>query len=177
MGGIKKVRAQVLAFAAETQRERASKEELLSQLDGLERPFDREGGPVHVTASAIITGTRGTVLHKHKTLAVWLQPGGHIDPGEMPWEAAARETAEETGLRGQYDQHPPSLFHLDVHPARGHVHLDLRYLLQCGDDDPAPGPGESPEVRWFTLDEAVAVADEGLVEALWRLERWRLGLS
>jgi len=43
-----------------------------------------------------------------------------------------------------------------------HVHLDLRYLVESPDLDPAPGPGESPDVAWFTWDEAMAVADEWL---------------
>ena len=61
----------------------------------------------------------------------------------------------------------PLLIHLDVHEAAyGHVHLDLRYLLLGADDDPHPPPGESPEARWYSWDEALAVADVALVDAL-----------
>src|SRR5688500_10821251 len=38
------------------------------------------------------------LLHWHRRLGLWLPPGGHIDPGELPDEAAVRETLEETGL-------------------------------------------------------------------------------
>lgn len=42
---------------------------------------------------------KGTVLLiKHKKLGLWLNPGGHIDPGELPHEAAEREFYEETGV-------------------------------------------------------------------------------
>jgi ADP-ribose pyrophosphatase YjhB (NUDIX family) len=42
------------------------------------------------------------VLHRHRVLGIWVQPGGHIDSGETPWDAAVRETAEETGLVGWF---------------------------------------------------------------------------
>ncbi len=43
---------------------------------------------------------RGKVLVLwHKKLGIWLYPGGHVDEGEMPHEAAVRETMEETGFR------------------------------------------------------------------------------
>jgi 8-oxo-dGTP pyrophosphatase MutT (NUDIX family) len=29
---------------------------------------------------------------------MWLPPGGHIDPHELPHDAAVREVHEETGL-------------------------------------------------------------------------------
>ena len=125
---------------------------------------------MHVTGSAIVAGPRGTVLHLHKTLGIWLQPGGHIDAGEAPWEAAVRETEEETGLLGRHPPGGPVLFHLDAHPAGEHFHLDLRYLLLCDDADPSPAAGESQEVRWFGLDEALAIADDGLVDGLRRLQ-------
>ena len=51
----------------------------------------KNASPTHVTASAIVTGDEGVVLHLHKRLAIWLQPGGHIDEGEAPWQAALRE--------------------------------------------------------------------------------------
>ena len=57
--------------------------------------------------------------------------------------------------------------HVDVHDApRGHLHLDLRYLLLAPDDEPAPAPGESQEARWFSWAEADEVADESLRNAL-----------
>jgi ADP-ribose pyrophosphatase YjhB (NUDIX family) len=66
-------------------------------------------------------------------------------------------------------RHPsggPLLVHVDVHRApRGHVHLDLRYLL-AADGQPAPAAGESQAVRWFTWREAARVADDGLAGAL-----------
>jgi 8-oxo-dGTP pyrophosphatase MutT (NUDIX family) len=147
-------------------RERGSRLRLLAALDRLPRPFGRLGGPVHVTGAAIVAGPRGTVLHRHKRYRTWLQPGGHLEPGEAPWEAAAREAAEETGLAVRHPPGGPRLVHVDVHPAGRHVHLDLRYLLLAPDGDPRPAPGESPEARWFSWPEALAVADAGLVGAL-----------
>jgi 8-oxo-dGTP pyrophosphatase MutT (NUDIX family) len=163
------VRQSVEHFDAQTRREGESRERFLRELERLNDPFDRYGCPVHVTGSAIVSGPRGTLLHLHKTLRRWLQPGGHIDPGEAPWEAAARETEEETGLEARYTDDGPDLFHLDAHPAGAHFHLDLRYLLTCPDTDPSPPAEESQEVRWFDLDAALAIADEGLVDGLRRL--------
>ena len=139
----------------------------LEDLERLPFPFSEDADPTHVTASAIVVGSRGTVLHVHRRTGAWLQPGGHIDPGEAPPDAALRETVEETGLAVRHPDAGPCLIHVDVHDApRGHVHLDLRYLLLAPDDDPAPAPGESQEARWFSWDEADAVADESLRNAL-----------
>ena len=164
------VRLAVATFDAETPREVASQERFLSELERLADPFDRHTDLVHVTGSAIVSGPRGTVLHLHKKLGLWLQPGGHVDTGETPWDAALREAGEETGLPVRHPAGGPQLIHLDVHlAAESHVHLDLRYLLVCADAEPAPGVGESQLVRWFTLDGALAIADEGLVDGLRRL--------
>jgi 8-oxo-dGTP pyrophosphatase MutT (NUDIX family) len=147
-------------------RERRSR---LRLRDWLRRPvslFDRLAGPVHVTGSAIVVGPPGVVLHLHRRMGLWLQPGGHLEPGEPPWLAAARETAEETGLRAASPARPP-LVHVDVHPGpHGHLHLDLRYLLWVPGGPPRPAAGESQDVRWFSWPEALAVADAGLVGAL-----------
>lgn len=166
------VRAAVQRFDPRTPRESRSRQQFLEQLSYLDDPFDRFVNPVHVTGSAIVSGPRGTVLHLHKRLGLWLQPGGHLDSGESPWQAAVRETAEETGLAGRLLPGAPEPFHLDVHTAGDHLHLDLRYLLLCDDDDPAPGPEESPQARWFGLAEASLMADPGLVDAIDRLRQW-----
>lgn len=141
----------------------------MRELDRLENPFDRNADPVHVTASAVVVGPRGTVLHRHRRLGTWMQPGGHIDAGERPEEAAVRETVEETGLS---PRHPPSgqcLLHVDVHRAPVcEAHLDLRFLLLAPDDDPRPAAGESPDAAWFAWDDAEALADDALIGALRR---------
>jgi 8-oxo-dGTP pyrophosphatase MutT (NUDIX family) len=148
-------------------RERLSIVRFLDETARLERPFDEHADPVHVTGSAIVVGERGVVLHLHKRMGLWLQPGGHIDAGETPWDAALREAREETGLAVRHLDAEPRLVHVDVHPGpRGHTHLDLRYLLAAPDADPAPGEDESPFVRWFEWDEAIAIADPGLRGAL-----------
>lgn len=160
------VRGVVEAFGPSDERTEQAKRRFLAELDRLERPCDREADPVHVTASAIVVGRRGTVLHLHRKARRWLQPGGHVDAGESPEQAARRETLEETGLGVDHPPDGPRVIHLDVHSAQEHLHLDLRYLLLAPDADPVPEPGESPEVRWFGWDEAEAVADPGLVSAL-----------
>jgi 8-oxo-dGTP pyrophosphatase MutT (NUDIX family)/N-acetylglutamate synthase-like GNAT family acetyltransferase len=122
---------------------------------------------VHVTGSAIIVGPRGTLLLRHRLLGIWVQPGGHVEAGEAPWEGAAREADEETGLAVRHPADGPRLAHVDVHPGgRGHTHLDLRYLLLGGTTDPSPPPEESQEVGWYDWPEAVALADDGLRGAL-----------
>jgi 8-oxo-dGTP pyrophosphatase MutT (NUDIX family) len=161
------VREAVSARIPADDREREARELILAELERLPAPFSEVADPTHVTASAVVVGTRGTVLHIHRRTGAWLQPGGHIEDGELPCDAAVRETVEETGLRVRHPDDGPVLVHIDVHPApRGHVHLDLRYLLLASDDDPRPAAGESPDARWFSWEEADAVADESLRNAL-----------
>jgi 8-oxo-dGTP pyrophosphatase MutT (NUDIX family) len=148
-------------------REVEARRRFLSELALLDAPWDEHAGPTHVTASGIVVGRRGTVLHRHKRLGIWMQPGGHIDAGERPDEAALREATEELGLAVEHPASGPMLIHLDVHEAaHGHTHLDLRYLLLGAESDPMPPPDESPDARWCSWDEARALADPALIDAL-----------
>ena len=165
------IRAEVCGRSPIDAHERAALIEFVQQLDALARPFDENAHRIHVTASAIVVGDRGVVLHLHKRLGLWLQPGGHIEPGETPWDAALREAAEETGLPVEFAGGVPQLIHVDVHPGpRKHRHLDLRYLLHAPPVTPSPPPGESQEVRWFPWYKAIAVADVGLEGVLRALQ-------
>ncbi|MCL5413284.1 MAG: NUDIX hydrolase [Candidatus Marsarchaeota archaeon] len=49
-----------------------------------------------IVAGCVIVNKGKILLLKHKKLGVWLYPGGHIEEGEMPTEAAIREAKEET---------------------------------------------------------------------------------
>ena len=148
-------------------RERISIERFAVELPLLNHPYDEHANPIHVTGSALVVSARGIVLHLHKSLGLWLQPGGHIDDGESPAEAARREAEEETGLAVRHPDGGPALVHVDVHSGpRGHTHLDVRFLLENRGEEPDPPPHESQDVRWFGWDEAAAVADPGLSGAL-----------
>lgn len=140
----------------------------------LTSPFDQLADATHLTGSAVVVDEAGrVVLHRHKRLGLWLQPGGHVDPGERAAEAAARETLEETGLPTRQPGDAPRLVHVDVHPGpRGHLHLDLRYLLLADAATPlAPGAGESPDVAWFRPDEACAIGDGSVAAAVRAAQR------
>lgn len=144
----------------------------------LPTPFDETADATHLTGSAVVVdGTGRVVLHRHKRLGLWLQPGGHVDPGEGAAEAAARETLEETGLITRHPGDGPCLVHVDVHPGpRGHLHLDLRYLLVAdGDADLAPAEGESPAVAWFGPDEACEIGDGSVAAAVRAAQRHLAG--
>ncbi len=117
--------------------------------------------PLHVTAGAVVLdpGHGRVLLVHHVALGIWVQPGGHLEPGETPLEAATRELREECGdvmarpVAGQGDVP----FDVDVHPIptnprRGepaHLHCDLRYLLEAVRTDLTVSD-ESHDARWVT---------------------------
>lgn len=138
-------------------------------LADLSYPFDEDADPTHVTASSIVLDGRGrTALHLHKRLGLWLQPGGHVDPGEWPADAALREAGEELGTPVRHPVGGPRMVHLDVHDGgRGHLHLDLRYLLLAAPDAGfEPGEGESQDVRWVPVAEIDDWGDASVADAV-----------
>ena len=78
------VLAAVETYATRNESEDAARTALIAALTTQANPFDRHANATHVTASAIVTGPRGTLLHLHLRAHKWLQPGGHIDDDELP---------------------------------------------------------------------------------------------
>ena len=129
--------------------------------------FDRHLNQRHITGSAFVLSDVGLLLHFHKKIPLWLQPGGHLDNNETPLEAAARETREETGVEAEF---VPEIFHVDVHdtPA-GHVHYDVRFIGQAGETFLRPPSDESQKVAWFSPDALNSITDPALKGAIHKL--------
>jgi 8-oxo-dGTP pyrophosphatase MutT (NUDIX family)/RimJ/RimL family protein N-acetyltransferase len=172
-----RIRADVAARRPVDAREQQAIADFERLIDGLAQPFSETASSVHVTGSAIVVTTdrRRVLLHRHKRLQSWLQPGGHIEDGELPWDGSLREAAEETGLPVEFAllgaDDLPALVHVDVHGGpRKHTHLDLRYLVEAPHVAPAPPEGESQDVQWFAWHQAIALAEPGLEGALRALQ-------
>ncbi|MEU0280174.1 NUDIX hydrolase [Streptomyces sp. NPDC088147] len=134
-------------------------------------------GAGHLTASAlVIDPERGRVLLTlHKKLGMWLQMGGHCEPGDTSLERAAlREATEESGIEGltllaggpvQLDRH--------AIPAPCHWHLDVQYAALAPSGAVEAISEESLDLRWFSYEEAATVADGSVVRLV---ERGRAAL-
>lgn len=62
----------------------------------------------HATGSMVVFDptARMVLLIHHRVSGVWQFPGGHVDMGEAPAEAALREVYEETGVRASLVDQP-----------------------------------------------------------------------
>lgn len=142
----------------------------------------------HLTASAVVIdrSTCMTLLVRHAASGVWQFPGGHLEPGEDPGEAALREVKEETGAEAQIVAQPriPLLPGMTVlatpwvvlnipapaKPARpgrdaedAHTHVDLLFIAVADRRQMLHhGDGGVTDVAWFDIRNLTAydVRDE-----------------
>ncbi|MFB6204742.1 MAG: NUDIX hydrolase [Candidatus Nanohaloarchaea archaeon] len=118
-------------------------------------------------AGTFIVQEGEVLLLKHSKLGLWLQPGGHIEPGETPDETARREAREETGVEvelvGEREELDSSVnlhepFNVNLHPIReDHYHCDFQFLARVKEEGEASHAHEHDGTRWFSKDEL----DEG----------------
>jgi 8-oxo-dGTP diphosphatase len=80
----------------------------------------------------------------------WILPGGHMERGERPCDAAKREFLEETGVRCYISEHPEHHEHLNdriVYFFRSNTHEFVSALRD----------NELSEFGFFTAEEARAL--------------------
>ena len=77
------------------------------------------------------------LLSRHKDRTTWETQGGHIEPGEMPLEAAKRELYEESGAV-EFDMEPVCDYCVGEEEAGGMVFTaDIRRLGDIPDSEMA----------------------------------------
>jgi 8-oxo-dGTP pyrophosphatase MutT (NUDIX family) len=135
----------------------------------------------HFTVAVFVVHNQRVLLHYHRKLGKWLPPGGHVEPNELPDDAAIREVLEETGIRarllgarGLPIDEPRQL----VVPAGiqvesiylGHEHIDLVYFAQPDPNDLRaaevdPRLAESDRVGWYAADELATLGANDEIQA------------
>ena len=124
---------------------------IAERLASEKNPTSRSRMDFHITSSAFVfsPNLEKVLLIRHRALNRWLQPGGHVEDGETPWESARREVEEEAGLKNAklHRWHEINSFcpvDIDIHsiperPDKGedkHQHIDLRYMMMAdGNND------------------------------------------
>ncbi len=136
-----------------------AKQRMLHFIDNNSDCFKRTLSQGHFTASCWLVNKNmdRALLTYHAKLNVWLQLGGHCDGDSDIIAVALKEAHEESGL-SNIQLISDQIFDIDVHviPANtresGHLHYDVRFLLQEQDDAPLIISHESKDLRWFSRD-------------------------
>jgi 8-oxo-dGTP pyrophosphatase MutT (NUDIX family) len=141
------------------------------------------------TVAVFVVHHDHVLLHPHRKLGIWLPPGGHIEPNELPDEAALREVEEEAGIAveliGGYGVEvdepgaprqlvrPQGIQLEDISP--GHQHIDLIYYARPAHAAPDELPSPIDDMRWLREDDldAIDLTNEVRTWALQALRAFR----
>ncbi|WP_199430302.1 NUDIX domain-containing protein [Qaidamihabitans albus] len=129
-------------------------------------------------AGVLLADDNGRVLLQHRGhsdhAGSWAIPGGALDPGEMPVDAALRELREETGIA------PSAVSVVGTRATCEHVAWTYWTVLAQPVRAVTPRPNsESRKLRWTHFDDVGALAlhpDFRLAwhETLFRWARWKV---
>jgi ADP-ribose pyrophosphatase YjhB (NUDIX family) len=150
----------------------------MNNSDQLGQPEAEPAPTRDFTATTFVVHEDRTLLLHHRKLAMWLPPGGHIDPHELPEQAALREVREESGLEVELLPKGYLLGHVRVLPqpycilleniSPGHQHIDLIYFARVSGGALAPAEREARAARWYSWED---LADPEIAEDIRELGR------
>lgn len=140
--------------------------------------FQKRGTPRgHVTAASWVLdpGARAILLVDHDTLG-WSCPGGHLEPGESPLDAAVRELGEEAGVHATpVSSEPFALTRTGVcarRETKGAQHWSLGFRFHVSVHTPISGE-RNQDVTWFAAAELPARRADDLDIVIAHLDRTR----
>jgi len=144
----------------------ALREEFVAFLDAHPDAMWRDCVEGHLTGSVLVlSAARDEVLLTlHPKQQLWLQMGGHCEPGDATLrDAAAREGHEESGIDGLVvSAHPVRLDRHRVGCHGGSWHLDVQYVAVAPPGAAARISEESLDLRWWPVDSLPDPTDDAL---------------
>jgi 8-oxo-dGTP diphosphatase len=108
---------------------------------------------------------RCAVMRADGEFVFWLTPGGEIEAGETPVEAAKRELREELGLAGEVEGPVYTEATRFEHQGEMRDNLDFYFRARCGVGDPvlrgvtADEIAIMREIRWWNAEEVESSAE------------------
>jgi 8-oxo-dGTP pyrophosphatase MutT (NUDIX family) len=134
-------------------------------------------GIYDLAASVLIVAGNRVLFARHRKMGQWVPIGGHVEPGELPEDAALREALEECGLQLRLhgvrevvdSAHYRCLLRpafMDMHRVQGdHWHLGMIYFATVTGGELRLCEREHEDLRWFTVEE-LGDPRRGISEAL-----------
>jgi len=168
-------------LAANNDMEAAVRQGFLGFLAARPDAMWRSCAPGHLTASALVIepSRRLVLLTLHPRAGMWVQLGGHCEPGDNTLlDVAVREGREESGIGSlSFD---PAPLGLDVHPITCSLgvptrHFDVRFLAVATAGSEPVRSEESLDLQWFPWD-ALPEGTSPELPRLVEVARMRLGL-
>ncbi len=120
-----------------------------------------------VTATVYIVYENKVLLHMHKKHQSLFPVGGHMNPDELPHEAAVREAYEESGLRVELFNNEKQLgmtrvrqlnnpqYTLLENIGKEVENIDFIYFATTDSDLVSPQKDESKDLYWLSKEEII----------------------